>query len=477
MAYSKNREAESYDIFPRVVVAGREACIHIRPLGIRREFEPGEEYTLTIAALSTGRPRYFPLSADYKVIMIRCDEDGCFSFHHIFEKEQEYYLRITYIHPDTGKTIVRQGSVYCVADDLVGRYPFIGDLHVHTGCSDGNERPEAVCAAYRKHGYDFVTISDHYRYYPSLQAMEFYRDVPNELTIVPGEEVHMTAPGGGRICDVHIVNFGGEYSVNALVEGPATEEKGKEERFRSIVPDCPPVMTQKEYYKLMQEQASAMILPEGVDPLCTATVRWVFEQIHKGNGLGILAHPFYFNDVQNIPDAELDYIIDHRLMDAVEVLGGDSYYVERYREQNRLQAVRYSDDCARGVCYPVVGSSDSHSCLNCNPDAFMNSTMVFAPENEREKIISSIKKFYSVAIDNTCPHNYHLIGDLRLARYCNFLLKYYFPLHDELCFEEGRLMQQYVAGTEEEKQEALEELRLIYGRVARMRKKYFAFGD
>lgn len=476
MAYQKNREAESYDIFPRVVAAGADVCIHIRPLGVRREFEPGEEYTLTIAALTTGRPRYFPLSADYRVIIVRCDEEGCFTFHHVFEKEQEYYLRLSYIHPDTGKTVIRQGSIYCVADDLIGRYPFMGDLHVHTCCSDGNEQPETVCAAYRKHGYDFMTISDHHRYYPSLRAMEFYREVPTELTIVPGEEVHMIVCTG-EICDVHIVNFGGEYSVNALVEGPAIAEKGKEEGFRSIGPDCPPVMSQKDYYELMQERASKLVLPAGVDPLCTASVSWVFEQIRRGNGLGILAHPFWFNDVQNIPDRELDYIIENHMMDAVEILGGDHYYAERYREQNRLQAVRYSDDRARGLRYPIVGSSDSHSCLSTNPDAFMSSTIVFARENEREEIISAVKNFYSVAIDNLCPENYHIIGELRLARYCNFLLKYYFPLHDELCFEEGRLMQQYAVGTEEEKQEALEELKLIHGRVARMREKYFDFGD
>lgn len=474
MAYKKNVEVESYDVFPRVVAAGKETCIHIRPLGVRREFEPGEEYDLTIAAMTTGRPKHFPQSADFQKKKVRCDQDGCFAFQHIFEKEQEYYLRLFYVNPKTGKRGMRQVSVYCVADDLIGRYPFVGDLHIHTCCSDGGEQPETVCAAYRKQGYDFMTISDHNRYYPSLRAMEFYKEVPTELTIVQGEEVHMTAPGGDDICDIHIVNFGGEYSVNALVEGPATREKGKEVRFRATRPDCPPVMSEEEYYELMQERASKLDLPEGVDPLCTAVVSWVFEQIHNGNGLGVLAHPFWINDVQNVPDAQLDYIIGNHLMDAVEVLGGDHYYEKTYCEQNRLQMARYGDDRARGWKYGVVGTSDSHSCLSTNPDAYITSTMVFAPANERMALIDSIKGFYSVAIDHM-HDNYHIFGELRLARYCNFLLKYYVPLHDDLCFEEGRLMQQYATGTEQERQAALAGLHFIYGRVAKMREKYFDF--
>ena len=56
-----------------------------------------------------------------------------------------------------------------------------------------------------------------------------------------------------------------------------------------------------------------------------------------------------------------------------------------------------------------------------------------------------------------------------------FLLKNYFPLHDELCYEEGRLMKQYVTGSPAEREEAAATLSAIHGRVERLRKKYFAF--
>ncbi|MCL1952041.1 MAG: hypothetical protein FWF60_04355 [Oscillospiraceae bacterium] len=47
----------------------------------------------------------------------------------------------------------------------------------------------------------------------------------------------------------------------------------------------------------------------------------------------------------------------------------------------------------------------------------------------------------------------------------------FIPLHDELCFEEGRAMKDYACGLPG----AEEILRLIYGRMKAQREKYFAF--
>ena len=82
--------------------------------------------------------------------------------------------------------------------------------------------------------------------------------------------------------------------------------------------------------------------------------------------------------------------------------------------------------------------------------------------------------FYSVAVD-TISKEFRLVGENRFVRYGCFLLKNYFPLHDEICFEEGRLMRQYAVGTAEEKKEAAETLDLIGGRTDKMRAKYFDF--
>ena len=41
-----------------------------------------------------------------------------------------------------------------------------------------------LAANYRKNGYDFMAITDHERYYPSLEAKDVYQDVPIGLNIV-----------------------------------------------------------------------------------------------------------------------------------------------------------------------------------------------------------------------------------------------------------------------------------------------------
>ena len=86
-------------------------------------------------------------------------------------------------------------------------------------------------------------------------------------------------------------------------------------------------------------------------------------------------------------------------------------------------------------------------------------------KNNRQALIDAIRDFRSVAVD-AISAEFRLVGEMRLVRCGCFLLKNYFPLHDEACAEEGRLMKQA---------EARRTLSVLHGRVARMRQKYFAF--
>ncbi len=453
-----------YDVFPLVVAAGRETVIHVRPQGGRQEFVPGKTYTARFLGQAGGSPDYYPASCDVTAVPALCGEDGGFEIPFTFAREQQYVLRLE----DEGETIQRF-QLYCVADDLVGLYPFLGDLHIHTTCSDGHETPEVVCANYRAHGYDFMTITDHARYYPSLRAMKFYQDVPTELTIVPGEEVHMPTIKAGHI-EPHIVNFGGRYSINALVNGTATGEVGTGWETRSLTPDCPPVMTNTEFGEMIEGLMAKTEVPAGVDALQAAGTRWVFDEIRRAGGLSIYPHPTWItDDVYHVPDALHKYLIETRPFDAFEVLGGEKYY-----EQNGFQTVSYYEDREKGHQYPVVGSTDSH-CSNKNSgSAHICSTIIFSKENERQALIDAVRDFRSVAVD-TISWEFRLVGHLRLVRYACFLLKNYFPRHDRLCREEGEMMLQYAVGTEEEKQQALAVLKAIHGRVQQQRGKYFAF--
>ena len=465
MAYEKNDLLENFDVFPKVFVVGKETRIHIRSLGAKPIFQPDTDYNMLVCAMDLGSATLWPDVGDFREKVVHSDEDGNFTFTHTFDSEQAYFLR--FLNED-GKKLV-QFPVYCVAQDLCGRYPFLGDLHIHTTGSDGSQTPEVVCANYRKYGYDFMVVSDHNRYYPSLRAVNFYKDVPIELTIVPGEEVHLRHVYGQRN-PVHIVNFGGEFSVNALVEGTATEEAGTDLSVRAIRTDnVPDVMTIPQFEALMQKLADETELPQGVSKIPYVMCKWIFDRIRDANGLGIFAHPNWIQDVFHVPEQFTDYIMETQPFDAFEVLGGENYY-----EQNGFQTVRYYEEMAKGHRFPVVGSTDSHSSLPSNRNAFICATIIFSPENERTALIDSVKQFYSVAVD-TISKEFRLVGESRFVRYACFLLKEYFPLHDELCYEEGRLMKQVAAGTDAEREEALATLRQIHGRMQRHREKYFAF--
>ena len=474
MSYYKLTENQiRYDVFPLVVRTGKKTKIYIRPLGSKPEFETGKEYYAVITDLEGGDPRDFPASGNYNYIKTVFTDDG-FVIDYTFHGEQEHYISFTddeeAVKAKFVKNPIRKFSVYSVNDDLAERYPFIGDLHTHTTFSDGREKPEIVCANYRKYGYDFISVTDHHRYYPSLKAMEFYKNIPTELLVVPGEEVQLP-PIYGMMNETHIINFGGEYSINSLVDDIAVLEVGSDLSVRAIRKnDVPAVMSREEFEEKMQALTEKTKVPEGVDALPVAVCNWIFDEIRKAGGLGIFVHPNWIKRLSfQLPEKFTDFMMKERRFDAFEVLGGEIYY-----EQNGFQTVRYYEEAARGNKMPIVGSTDSHSSSPLHRAGYICSTIVFSPENERKALIKSIKDYYSVAVD-TLSDEFRLVGENRFVRYACFLLKNYYPLHDELCFEEGRLMKQYATGTTEEKEEAIKILSAINGRVKRQREKYFDF--
>ena len=407
---------------------------------------------MLISAAHGARDDY-PERANYQKIETTSGEDGCIRFTRVFSEESEYLIRIL-LHDGRNREI--DLSVYALAEDMRGKYPYRGDLHMHTCRSDGAHSPAVVAANYRKNGYDFTVISDHGRYYPSLEAIDSYRDVPTEMTIVSGEEIHL--PDN----DVHMINFGGKYSVNGLLD---CSDQSKESDRRAVTDNPPPVLSVEEYKRQVNELAETLDIPEGIEKFIYASCVWAFDHIRKAEGLGIFAHPYWKCDgAYQIPETLSAYIMEKHPFDAFEVLGGESYY-----QQNGFQTVRYYEDRAKGIKYPIVGSTDSHNSIpEDNANALIASTFVFAEKNEREALISAIKNEYSVAVD-TISKEYRLVGDFRLVKYVRFLLDDFTPLHDELCFEEGRLMKAYVTGDES----ALEGLRFIHGRMKKLYDKYF----
>ena len=444
------KELHYYDIFPKVFIINEEAHITIKPLGSHAAF--AEKVTVNVHSMIHGNPVKYPDRNNITTYELTPDADGSLRFSHVFTEESEYCIRIL----QENKPAVSL-SIYALEEDMRGRYPYRGDLHMHTNRSDGQQEPAIVAANYRKAGYDFTVISDHHRYYPSLEATDAYKDVPIEMNIVIGEEVHL--PGN----DIHIVNFGSKYSVNGLLE---TSFQSKESSRRAVIDNPPAVLTEEQYRAEVNALAETLNIPEGIEKFTYAACVWIFNHIRNGEGLGIYAHPYWIlPEGYQVPETLSEYITATHPFDAYEVLGGERYY-----QHNGFQTIRYYEDKAKGINYPIVGSTDSHSSLiEHNPGALIASTFVFAKENERAALISAIKDCYTVALD-TISAEYRMVGDLRLVKYARFLMDDFTPLHDDLCYEEGRLMKAYVIGEEG----AAEALNFIHGRMKKLYEKYFA---
>lgn len=460
-------ELYDYDIYPKVIRKGKKTTISIKPMGLHVAFDPETDYRITVNGLEFSTRGNFPCEGndpDNITVKPVLDENGILKFTFTFPAEQMYFIRLFDDRQENPKKLLNL-RVYAVDDDLCGRYPFAGDLHMHTCRSDGRQSPAIVSANYRKHGYDFFAITDHGRYYPSLEAIEAFKDVPVEFVIVPGEEVHMPR-FGEKVNDVHIVNFGGKFSINGLTEeGNQIKEKGKDKSLRSYQgADCPDVLTVEDFSNQVTELSKTLDIPADVDAYPYACCVWVFNKIREAEGLGIFAHPYWISNMYQIPERFTDYLLEQHPFDAFEVLGGESYY-----EQNGHQTLKYYEMRSRGVDFPIVGSTDSHSSVN-NDNAYVASTIVFSPVCDRENLIASIKEKYSVAVDGISKE-FRIVGDFRLGKYASFLLQDFFPLHDDLCYEEGRLMREYACGDEE----AAKALEFISGRMKKQREKYFSF--
>jgi len=81
---------------------------------------------------------------------------------------------------------------------LPGRF-WRGNIHTHSTLSDGALRPEQVVEAYKKVGYDFMTISDHFleRFnWPIVDTTAFRSD---EFTTIIGAELHTPETSVGEL--------------------------------------------------------------------------------------------------------------------------------------------------------------------------------------------------------------------------------------------------------------------------------------
>ena len=446
-------ELYSYDIYPKVLAAGKKTSVTISPRGVRPFADT--EFTLKILPLISASPSTYPTRPGRGEMKVRPDGNGEIKFDFDFPIESEYFIRIF-----DGDRRILQMSVYAVEGNLIGRYPLIGDQHMHTIRSDGQQSPAMVCANYRSYGYDYMAVTDHGRYYPSLEVMEDYKDVDHALALLPGEEVHL--PGN----DIHIVNFGGKYSVNGIWKDSAQiKEAGEDVSKRTYEGfEAPKLLTTEEMHAEAEALLPSLNLPDDIEPLPYAMCVWEFNHIKKAGGVGIFAHPYWISDMFQVPESFNKYMLEHHPFGAFELLGGEIYY-----EHNGFQFAMYNDIRAEGIDFPVVGSTDSHNSYPNNSGSRVDYTVTFAPENTRESLVSSILDGCSAAVDSTMPED-RVYGKLRLVKYTWFLIRNYFtlPCRAGIAAEDGRLMAEYALSRDPDRKAELAR------RISDLKKDYLA---
>ena len=426
-------ELHDYDIFPKVFPVGVSANITVKPLGVHTKFSG--EYKIMVQRLDGGHIGHEFSAWNHTDYFVTPCEDGCLRFTYTADKEGELAVRI-YKKDSDRRTV--QLNLYALAEDMADRIPLRGDLHMHTCRSDGHGDPAVVCADYRMKGYDFIVVTDHSRYYPSLEAMRAYKDVKTALNILPGEEVHLPQT------DVHIVNAGGLFSINGLFDYLRnyieTDGDIDARRFDDTITP-PDIVTDEQYNRELDAiEASLTDVPADVNKRWYAVCVWAFDKIREAGGLGIFAHPYWISDMWQIHEPFTQYMLANKPFDAFEVLGGENYY-----QQNGFQTAIYYDEYRRGNVLPIVGSTDSHNSTENNRNAAICSTIVFAHKNERADILQSIKDKYSVAVD-TISAEYRLVGEHRFQKYACYLMENFYPLHDRAAYSDGEIMRKYYLG-------------------------------
>ena len=379
------------------------------------------EYTVKIQPFSGWRLR--ELFAKGRTVSLDATErfeepiplektDNCLSLSLVFPQEDRYIITL-YADGKAADML----AVYALEEDLYALTPYKGDNHLHSFYSDGTESPEYMAAYCRRLGYDYVVLTDHYQYEPSLRAADVLSPFRSDFLVIPGEEIH--SPNN----PVHIINLGGCKSVNAWYrEDPEAYESSVQRHMKTIQEP----MTPHARY-------------------ATAASMAMFEKIREADGVAILCHPGWIKDHTLQQEQDItDCLFDRRCFDALELIAGGAGETGTQLQVSYYQGKEHM---------PVLGSSDAHRTSEGHL-TLGNYTIVFAAELSMKAIKSAIRNGYCVA---ACVNK--LYGPYRLVLYAYFLLEHVFPQHDRICSLQGKEMIGFACGKAEVKPGCREQIK------------------
>jgi len=397
----------TYEIYPKVYMSDKSQRVNIK---LSEDMADGNTVSVKIQPMESygieHTPDYGLLEEDrYPYTATSRAEDGSFFLEYKFAGEQRYSVKVKISCDDVTAcegvnkdgTVGKQQYVYSVADDLCELKPMKADTHLHTCRSDGEGTPFEVGIDYRRVGCDFIVITDHHKMAPSIEAQKQFSTLTDKFFVIRGEEIHNRACGY-----FHIINIGGEISVNEMIE--AKDGFAEAEIEKHLKNDC---------------------YPKETTPYICAFRKFVSDMIRRGGGLAVMAHP-YWNvcGEYNMPTEDVKYLLRTNCYDALELLAG----CDRIGYGNNLQVALWQELLCEGVRIPVVGCSDSHDRADPRTQFNKQFSIVFA-KNEAD-VLSAIKESRCVAVDKR--ENYTVYGSFRLVKYARFLMDEYYPEYEKL---------------------------------------------
>lgn len=388
-------------VFPYEISSEKKYTVYLSPLSNFRIYGKFKEgITLNCEAMECF----------YKQLPVKIEGDRLI-LDIIFPQEDEYKIKVY-----QNGNLLDSFKIFALDNDLYQTTPYKGDGHMHTYYSDGLESPEYVAACCRTRGLDFIAVTDHRQYFPSIRAQQKFEPIKTDFLILNGEEVH--SPGN----NVHIINFGGSFSVN---------EWFNEKRA--------------EYDCLVASKLATIIEPmSDYTRYNIAASMVIFDKIREGGGVAVFCHPYWeTGNGYDISEDITQYLMEHKPFDALELIGG--YTTDEYFS-NPLQTA-YQSTMFPNI--PVVGHTDSHGQHRADLGADWYYMIVFAKDLSLPSLREAVINGKCVAVDASASGFPKVYGSYRLVKYTYFLLENVYPTHDDICSKQGLLMRKFVMGKDD----------------------------
>lgn len=135
--------------------------------------------------------------------------------------------------------------------DKSGKF-YRGNIHTHSTLSDGRRSPQDVCQFYKDHGYDFISLTDHFlpEFDHPITNTSFYRT--DDFTTILGAELHAGMTSLGEKWHILAVGLPSDFAI------PRKDETGPEIAQRAMAAGAYVAVAHPAWYHLPEEDVISL---------------------------------------------------------------------------------------------------------------------------------------------------------------------------------------------------------------------------